>query len=32
MLSSKFVNSEKISFVDNEKIINNDKDMVKVLS
>ena len=29
MLSSKFVNSEKISFVDNEKIINNDKEMVK---
>ena len=31
MLSNKFVNSEKITLVDNEKIIANDKEIVKVL-
>ena len=32
MLSYKFVNSEKISLVDNEKITINDKEIAKVLS
>ena len=31
MLSNKFVNSAKITLVDNEKIITNDKEIVKVL-
>ena len=32
MLSDKFVNSEKIILVDNEKIIINDKETAKVLN
>ena len=32
MLSNKFVNSEKITLVDNEKIITNDKEIAKVLN
>ena len=31
MLSNKFVNSEKITLIDNEKIITNDKEIAKVL-
>ena len=30
MLSNKFVSSEKIALVDNEKIITNDKEITKV--
>ena len=30
MLSNKFVNSEKITLVDNEKITTNDKEIAKV--
>ena len=30
MLSNKFVTSEKIALVDNEKIITNDKEIAKV--
>ena len=32
MLSNKFVNNEKITLVDNEKIITNDKEIAKVLN
>ena len=32
MLSNKFVNSEKITLVDNEKIINNDQKIAKALN
>ena len=32
MLSNKFVNSEKISLVDNENIITNYKELAKVLN
>ena len=32
MLSNKFVNSEKITLVDNEKFITNDKERAKVLN
>ena len=32
MLSNKFVNSEKIRLVNNEKIITNDKEISKVLN
>ena len=32
MLSNKFVNSERITLVDNDKIITNDKEIAKVLS
>ena len=32
MLSNKFVISEKITLVDNEKIINNDKKIAKALN
>ena len=32
MLSNKFVNNEKITLVDNEKIITNDKEVAKVLN
>ena len=32
MLSNKFLNSEKITLVDNDKIITNDKKIVKVLN
>ena len=32
ILSNKFVNSEKITLVDNEKIITNDKEIAKVLN
>ena len=32
MLSNKFVNNEKITLVDNEKIITNDKEIPKVFS
>ena len=31
-LSTKFVNSEKITLVDNEKIIPNDQEIAKVLN
>ena len=32
MLSNKFVNNEKITLVDNEKIITNDKEIAKILN
>ena len=32
VLSNKFVNNEKITLVDNEKIITNDKEVAKVLN
>ena len=32
MLSNKFVNSEKITLVDNEEIITNDQEIAKVLN
>ena len=32
MLSNKFLNNEKITLVDNEKIITNDKEIAKVLN
>ena len=32
MLSNKFVNSEKITLTDNDKIITNDKEIAKVLN
>ena len=32
MLSNKFINNEKITLVDNEKIITNGKDIAKVLN
>ena len=32
MLSNKFVNNEKITLVDNEKVITNDKEIAKVLN
>ena len=32
MLSNKFINNEKITLVDNEKIITNDKEVAKVLN
>ena len=32
MLSNKFLNSEKITLVDNEKIITNDKEIAKLLN
>ena len=32
MLSNKFVNNEKITLVDNEKFITNDKEIAKVLN
>ena len=32
ILSNKFVNSEKITLVDNEKITTNDKEIAKVLN
>ena len=32
MLSNKFVNSEKITLIDNDKIITNDKEIAKVLN
>ena len=32
MLSNKFVNNEKTTLVDNEKIITNDKEIAKILN
>ena len=32
MLSNKFVNSEKITSVDSDKIITNDKEIAKILN